>query len=101
MMLARQQVQATARHHQLFQQYYRMVVEDRGPDGGQEDPMTEDRKLWLEMEGVRVFHGGGGGGGGEMQGAATDIERRPLTAAAAAPHISAVYARVLAHRARA
>ena len=54
MMLARQQVQATARHHQLFQQYYRMVVEDRGPDGGQEDPMTEDRKLLLEVEGVHA-----------------------------------------------
>ena len=52
MMLARQQVEATARHHQLWQQYSRMV-EDRGSDHGvEEDPRPEDRKMLLEMEGV-------------------------------------------------
>lgn len=52
MMLARQQVEAAARHHQLRHQYYRMV-EDRGLDDGvEEDPRTEDCKMLLEMEGV-------------------------------------------------
>ena len=55
MMLARQQVEATARHHQLWQQHSRMV-EDRGSDHGvEEDPRPEDRKMLLEMEGV--YHG--------------------------------------------
>ena len=57
MKLARQQVEATARHHQLWQHYSRMV-EDRGSDHGkiigliEDDPRPEDRKMLLEMEGV-------------------------------------------------
>ena len=52
MMLARQQVKATARHHQLWQQYDRMV-EDRGLDDEvEEDPMTEDLEMLLEIDSV-------------------------------------------------